>query len=143
MHASANAAKVKLTGVIVAEQLKGQRELMIGARIDPVFGPVVLVGDGGKYVEAMPDVQVMLPPFSTDQVAAALRRLRVAPLMAGVRGEPAWDVPAFCQAAVAVGQLMLDPKAGICQLDINPVMVRAQGQGCAALDAVIYRKEEA
>lgn len=143
MHASASAAKIKLTGVIVAEQLKGQRELMIGARIDPVFGPVVLVGDGGKYVEAMPDVQVMLPPFSTDQVAAALRRLRVAPLMAGVRGEPAWDVSAFCQAAVAVGQLMLDPKAGICQLDINPVMVRAQGQGCAALDAVIYRKEEA
>ena len=62
--------------------------------------------------------------------------------MAGVRGEPAWDVSAFCQAAVAVGQLMLDPQAGIYQLDINPVMVRAQGQGCAALDAVIYRKED-
>ena len=143
MQAAAATAKVHLTGVIVAEQIKGQRELMIGARVDPVFGPVVLVGDGGKYVEAMPDVQVMLPPFSAEQVVSALRRLRIAPLMAGVRGEPAWDVAAFCQAAVAVGQLMLEPQAGIVQLDINPVMVLAQGQGCAALDAVIYRKENA
>ncbi len=140
MQQAAKAAGIALTGVIVAAQASGQRELLIGARVDPVFGPVVLVGDGGKYVEAMPDVQVLLAPFGLQQVEQALRRLRIAPLLDGVRGEPALDLPAFCEAAVAVGQLMSDPLAGISQLDVNPVMVRARGQGCMALDAVIYQR---
>jgi acyl-CoA synthetase (NDP forming) len=141
IQAAAQRAGIALSGVIVAEQAAGQRELMIGARIDPVFGPVVLVGDGGKYVEAMPDVQVLLAPFTSEQVEQALRRLRIAPLLAGVRGEPPLDVPAFCEAAVAVGRLMADPQAGISQLDVNPVMVRARGQGCVALDAVVYQRK--
>lgn len=140
MQQAARKAGIALTGVIVAAQASGQRELMIGARIDPVFGPVVLLGDGGKYVEAMPDVQVLLAPFTHEQAERALRQLRIAPLLDGVRGEPALDVPAFCEAAVAVGRLMADPQAGIGQLDINPVMVRVRGQGCAALDAVIYQR---
>lgn len=143
MQRAAAQAGIALTGVIVAEQAGGQRELMIGARIDPVFGPVVLVGDGGKYVEAMPDVQVLLAPFTAAQVEAALRKLRIAPLLDGVRGEPPLDVPAFCAAAVAVGRLVCDREAGISQLDINPVMVRARGQGCVALDAVIYQRRDA
>jgi acetate---CoA ligase (ADP-forming) len=141
MQAAATQAGITLSGVIVAAQAGGLRELMIGARIDPVFGPVVLVGDGGKYVEVMPDVQVLLAPFTREQVERALRRLRIAPLLDGVRGEPAMDVAAFCEAAVAVGNLMSDPQAGISQLDVNPVMVRARGQGCVALDAVVYQRK--
>ena len=136
---AALAAGVTLRGVIVAEMVKGQRELMIGARVDPVFGPVVLVGDGGKYVEAMPDLQVLLPPFSAEQVERALRLLRIAPLLDGVRGEAPLDVAAFCQAAVAVGNLMTEPASAITQLDINPVIVRAKGQGCVAVDAVVFQ----
>lgn len=138
---AATRAGIALAGVIVAAQASGQRELMIGARVDPVFGPVVLVGDGGKYVEAMPDVQVLLAPFTYEQVERALQQLRIAPLLQGVRGEPPLDVPAFCEAAVAVGRLVSDPEAGISQLDINPLMVRARGQGCVALDAVIYQRK--
>jgi len=141
MHAAAKSASIQLTGIIVAEQVKGRRELMIGARVDPVFGPVVLVGDGGKYVEAMPDLQVLMAPFSIEDVEKALHRLRIAPLLLGVRGEPPLDVKAFCQSAVAVGHMMVDEKLGISQLDINPVMVGSLGQGCVSLDAVIYRKE--
>ena len=141
MHAAAKSASIQLTGIIVAEQVKGRRELMIGARVDPVFGPVVLVGDGGKYVEAMPDLQVLMAPFSIEDVEKALHRLRIAPLLSGVRGEPPLDVKAFCQSAVAVGHMMVDEKLGISQLDINPVMVGSLGQGCVSLDAVIYRKE--
>jgi len=141
MHIAANSVGIKLTGVIVAKQVKGQRELMIGARVDPVFGPVVLVGDGGKYVEAMPDLQVLMAPFSIEDVEKALHRLRIAPLLSGVRGESPLDVKAFCQSAVAVGHMMVDEKLGISQLDINPVMVGSLGQGCVSLDAVIYRKE--
>jgi acetate---CoA ligase (ADP-forming) len=73
----------------------GRLELMIGACIDPVFGPVVLVGDGGKYVEAMPDVQLLIATSTTAEVKAALQRLRIAPLLAGVRGEAALDVDVF------------------------------------------------
>lgn len=141
MRQAADQAGIALTGVIVAVQASGQRELMIGARIDPVFGAVVLLGDGGKYVEAMPDVQVLLAPFTYAQAERALRQLRVAPLLDGVRGEPPLDVAAFCEAAMAVGRLVSDPRGGIGQLDINPVMVRARGQGCVALDAVIYQRK--
>lgn len=136
--AAAVVAGVALDGVIVAEMVRGRRELMIGGRLDPVFGPVVLVGDGGKYVEAMPDMQVLLAPFEAARVERALRRLRIAPLLDGVRGEPPLDVAAFCEAAVAVGRLMADAAAGITQLDINPVIVGAAGEGCVAVDAVVY-----
>ena len=136
--AAAAVAGVALDGVIVAQMVRGRRELMIGGRLDPVFGPVVLVGDGGKYVEVMPDMQVLLAPFDAARVAQALRRLRIAPLLDGVRGEPALDVAAFCAAAVAVGDLMADAAAGITQLDINPVIVGAAGEGCVAVDAVVY-----
>ena len=115
--------------------------MLFRSRVDPVFGPIVLVGDGGKYVEAMPDLQVLIPPFSQQDAVEALYRLRIAPLLDGVRGDLPLDVNAFCQAAVAVGCLMVDEKLGINQLDINPIMVGSLGQGCTALDAVIYRKE--
>ena len=140
VQTAATKAGVPLAGVLVAERVRGRRELMIGARRDPVFGPVVLVGDGGAYVESMPDAQVLLPPFDATRVEQALRRLRIAPLLDGVRGEPALDVAAFCAAAVAVGTLMSSDGQRITQLDINPVIVRARGQGCAAVDAVVIKE---
>ncbi|MBN9268368.1 MAG: acetate--CoA ligase family protein, partial [Hyphomicrobium sp.] len=89
-------------GVIVARMVRGLRELMIGAHRDAVFGPVVVLGDGGKYVEAMPDVRLLLPPFTIDDALAALRSLRCWPVLAGTRGEVAADVAAVARAAVAV-----------------------------------------
>ncbi len=128
----------RFDGAIVARMARGRRELMIGARLDPVFGPVILVGDGGKYVEAMPDVQLLIAPFTKVELRAALGRLRIAPLLDGVRGEPALDVDAFCAAVEAVGQLMMNPQSGVVNLDLNPVLVGAAGEGCVALDAVVY-----
>ncbi|HWA13170.1 MAG TPA: acetate--CoA ligase family protein [Burkholderiales bacterium] len=138
MEAALNKAGARFDGAIVARMARGRRELMIGARVDPVFGPVVLVGDGGKYVEAMPDVQVLLAPRAAADVKAALSRLRIAPLLDGVRGEPPLDVDAFCDAVLAVARVMADPGAGVVNLDLNPVLVGARGEGCVALDAVVY-----
>jgi acyl-CoA synthetase (NDP forming) len=129
-------AGARFEGLIVARMVKGLRELMIGAHLDPVFGPVVVVGDGGKYVEALPDVQVLLAPFTPDDVFRALARLRIAPLLSGVRGEPPLDVDEFCNAAARVGA-MIAADANIVSLDLNPVIVRAQREGCEVVDALV------
>jgi acyl-CoA synthetase (NDP forming) len=138
MRAAIEQQQARFDGVIVAQMASGRRELMIGARVDPVFGPVVVLGDGGKYVEALPDVQLLLPPFTMEDVRRALARLRIAPLFDGVRGEAPLDVDAFSSAAEAVGRLMLDASAGVTNLDLNPVIVGSRGEGCRAVDAVVY-----
>ncbi|MGH8745639.1 MAG: acetate--CoA ligase family protein, partial [Burkholderiales bacterium] len=86
-------------GVLVARHAAGRRELALGARIDASFGPVVLVGDGGIYLEALKDFQLLLPPFDENDVHAALRKLRIAPLLAGARGGNALDVAAYARMA--------------------------------------------
>ncbi|MBI3375169.1 MAG: acetate--CoA ligase family protein [Betaproteobacteria bacterium] len=125
-------------GVIIARMVKGCRELMIGAHRDPVFGPVIAFGDGGKYVEAMPDVRVLLPTATREDVMRALHSLRIAPVLRGVRGEPPMDIDAFIDAVLAVAGLMTRADASIESLDINPVVVGESGKGCAAVDAVVF-----
>jgi acetate---CoA ligase (ADP-forming) len=107
-----------------------------------VFGPVVVVGDGGQYVEAMPDVQILLPPFTADDVMRALSRLRIAPLLEGVRGEAPLDVDAFCRVAITAGLLMASPHAGVASLDLNPVIAGARGEGCRVVDALVVTASE-
>jgi len=129
----------RFDGVIIAAMAGGRREIMIGAHRDPVFGPVVAVGDGGKYVEIFRDTALLLPPFSKDDVREALGRLRIAPLLAGVRGEPPMDVDALCDAALRIGGLMLDPAARVMSLDLNPVLLDSAGTGCVVVDAVVFQ----
>ena len=131
-------AKVKATfdGVIVARMSKGRREMMIGAHRDAFFGPVVVVGDGGKYVEDMPDVALLMPPFTLDDAVQALKQLRCAPVLGGVRGEPPMDQAAMADAAIRVAALMAKD-ASILSLDMNPLMLLDAGKGYAIVDAVI------
>ena len=138
MEASIAKAKARFDGVIVARMVKGRREMMIGAHRDPFFGPVVAIGDGGKYVEAMPDVALLLPPFTRADVVEALQGLRCAKVLGGVRGEPALDLDAMADAALKVAALMSsDPT--IASLDMNPLMLHEAGKGYAIVDAVIMR----
>jgi acyl-CoA synthetase (NDP forming) len=127
-------------GVIVARMARGQRELMIGAHRDPIFGPIVVIGDGGKYVEAMPDVRILMPPFTVDDAMAALRSLRCWPVLAGTRGEPPVDAQAVARAASKIGDLMRKATPPIQSLDINPLIVNAEGY--AIVDAVIVREND-
>lgn len=129
----------KFDGVIVAAMARGRRELMIGAHRDPVFGPVVVVGDGGKYVEIFRDTALMLPPFTTEDVKKAVARLRIAPLFEGVRGEEPMDVEALADAVVKIGALMGDASAGVMSIDLNPVLLDSAGKGCVVVDAVVFR----
>ncbi len=126
-------------GVIVAAMRKGRHEFMIGARYDPVFGPVVIVGDGGKYVEAFKDFATLIPPFDAAEVREALSGLRIAPLLGGVRGEPPLDVDALAAVAVGVGRLARAAKGKIASIDLNPVIVGAAGEGAVVVDGLIER----
>ena len=127
----------RYSGVLVASMLRGGRELALGARVDPVFGPVVLVGDGGVYLEALQDFRLLVPPFGEWEVADALARLRIAPILAGLRGEPPADTEAFCRMAVNLGNAILEWRERVASIDINPVKVFAEGQGAVAVDAVV------
>ncbi|HKX07872.1 MAG TPA: acetate--CoA ligase family protein, partial [Stellaceae bacterium] len=135
------ALDVPRDGVIVAAMASAARECALGARLDPVFGPVVMIGDGGKYVEAMPDVAVLLPPFSRDDVLEALARLRIAPLFKGVRGEPPLDADALADTALKLGTLIASAQTRIGSIDLNPVMVGARGGGVVVADALVERAD--
>ncbi|KAI3589360.1 Acetyl-CoA synthetase (ADP-forming) alpha and beta chain [Cupriavidus sp. U2] len=114
-------------GVIVARMSRGQRECMVGAHWDPIFGAVLLVGDGGKYVEVVRDTAVLLAPASPAAIERAMRSLRMAPLLDGVRGEAALDVAALCDVASRVGNLVHQARGQIRSVDLNPVMLGAEG----------------
>ena len=98
--------KVGRDGIIVAAMVKGQRELALAARIDICFGPVVMVGDGGKYVEALKDFVLLIPPYDVDAVIDALDRLHIAPVLHGMRGEPTLDLEALAAIAMRLGEVM-------------------------------------
>jgi acetate---CoA ligase (ADP-forming) len=127
----------KVEGVIVARVAPKGHELALGARLDPQFGPVVLVGDGGIYLEALKDFRLLLPPFTGEDVARKLAELRVAPLLAGVRGQPARDVGAFAAMALRLGEAMLRWDGAVASVDVNPVIVFETGAGALAVDALV------
>jgi len=125
----------RFDGVVVARRARGGRELALGARIDPAFGPVVLVGDGGIYLEALKDFRLLLPPFDEDDVLRKLGELRIAPLLGALRGQPARDVRAFARMAVRLGEAMVAWDGTVASVDINPVAVFETG--AVALDALV------
>ncbi|MDB5999248.1 MAG: acyl-CoA synthetase [Rhizobacter sp.] len=123
-----------IDGFIVQEMLKGEAELIVGTRFDPLFGPVLLVGFGGTLVEVLRDVAIAPAPIGLPRARQMLASLRLAPLLHGVRGKPALDVQALCEAMVRVSWLAHDLGDRLIELEVNPFMVNAQGGGVAAAD---------
>lgn len=129
----------RFEGVIVARKAAKGRELALGARIDPQFGPVVLVGEGGVYLEALQDYRLLMPPFDETEVVEKLRELRIARLLEAWRGEPARDVQAFARMARRLGEAITAWRGVVAAVDVNPVMVFETGGGALAVDALIER----
>jgi acyl-CoA synthetase (NDP forming) len=126
-----------LEGVIVAQRVRGRREFALGVRQDPLFGTIVMVSDGGKYVEALRDFAVLLYPFSEQDVVDKLIQLRIAPILSGVRGEPPVDLDVVARSAVALAQLAAAHPHTIASIDLNPLIAGSRGEGGWAVDAVI------
>jgi acyl-CoA synthetase (NDP forming) len=112
-------------------------ELIVGVARDEQFGPYLLVGGGGILVELMKDNASLLLPTTREQVLQALGELRCAPLFGGFRGAPPADLNAAADVILAVAGMVEDDPSSIIELDINPLMLLAEGQGAVAADALI------
>ena len=130
------APDVTLDGALVETMSPKGLELMVGAKRDPGWGTVLLLGLGGIWVEALGDVQLLPGDAGEEQIVEALRKLRSAKLLDGVRGAPPADIEAVARTVMAIGRLMRTMPELI-EIDINPLMVHAKGQGVTALDALI------
>ena len=130
-----------LDGVLVERMAARGLELILGARHDEQWGPVLLIGSGGVLAEASHDVRILPPGLSLEAIERELHGLRCGPLLRGFRGAPALDVRAAADAVVRLDSLLQhSPEIG--EIDINPLLVYPQGKGVVALDALISVSEE-
>jgi succinyl-CoA synthetase beta subunit len=127
----------RVDGVLIAPMVKGAVEAIVGARIDPLFGPMVMVGLGGTMVEVLKDVSFCLAPLSLSEAQSALDRLRGARILEGVRGSPPADKEALAEALVCLGEFAAEHAGAIKSVEINPLMVKKRGEGVIGLDALI------
>ena len=131
----------RLHGVLVAPMITDGVEMIIGSLQDPVFGPVVLCGLGGVAAEALRDTALRVAPIDLDDAHAMIDGLRGRRLLDGMRGAPPADVPALARALVALSDLALAGRDTIESIDVNPLRVRAMGEGVLALDALVIRRD--
>jgi acetyltransferase len=121
----------KLDGFLVQEMVSGV-ETIVGARTDPLYGPLLLIGSGGIMVELVRDAALRLLPVTPTDIAAMIDGLKLNGLLAGFRGRAPADRPALEACALALAQFYLDHRARIDEIEINPLMVR--GNGAVAVD---------
>ena len=127
----------RIDGVLVAPMLAGGVETIIGVQRDPVFGPVVMFGLGGVFVEVLKDVTFRLARFEVAVARAIIREIKGAALLDGARGAPPSDIDALATALSRVSCFAAAHADGIASIDINPFLVLPRGQGAVALDALI------
>ncbi|WP_372921282.1 acetate--CoA ligase family protein [Roseovarius sp.] len=125
-----------IEGVLVSEMANGL-EMLIGAVNDPTFGPVVTLGLGGIFTEALRDVSFGIAPFGVEEARRMISRLRSHKLLESYRGRPALDCDALAKAVSDVSLMADTLGSRLVELDINPVFVRHQGEGVVAADALI------
>jgi acyl-CoA synthetase (NDP forming) len=129
------------TGLHVERMVAGGvAELIVGVVSDPVFGPVMALGSGGVLVELLQDSATLLLPASRDTVEVALRGLRLFPLLDGFRGRPRADLGAAVDAVLKIAAFVLDHPGGIKELEVNPLIVRREGEGAFVADVLLLER---
>lgn len=127
--------QARLDGVLVQPMAGGHLELVVGVQRDAAFGPVVMVGFGGVLVEVLKDVAFRRAPFDDDEALAMLAELRMAPLLDGVRGQPAVDRHAIARLLAGLSRWAAAMQPRLAELDLNPVRVGPEGP--LAVDCVM------
>ncbi len=129
--------------VLVEEMITdGVAEVLIGITVDAQFGQVLVLGSGGVLTELWQDSHSLLPPWSRDRVDAALGTLKVARLLDGFRGKPRGDRAALLDNVMAVAAYARAHESRLLEIDVNPLIVRPEGRGAVAVDALIRLTEE-
>jgi len=134
---TARAPRAKIDGVLLSPMVKGGVEMILGVQNDPVFGPVVMLGLGGIFVEVLRDVTFRIAPFGIEEAHNMIRELRGAAILEGARGQPPCDIDALAVALSKLSVFVAAQKGQFTSIDVNPLLVRPKGQGAAALDALI------
>ena len=134
---AAKAPRAAIVGVIVAPMAHGLSELILGSRVDPVFGPVVMVGLGGIFAEIVQDTAVQMAPVSETQAMAMLRSLKAFAALNGARGRRRTDLEAAARAIAALSRFAVAHADTVSEIDINPLLLKAEGEGAVALDALL------
>lgn len=129
-------------GVLV-ERMVGHviAEMILGVVADPDYGLIMSIGSGGIWTEMLDDARLVLLPASRVEIRDAMARLRMWPVLQGARGGAKADVKAVVDAAMLLGECALTYRGRLLELDINPLLVRAEGEGVVAADALIRIKE--
>lgn len=126
----------RLLGVLVQEMIRGGKEVILGVSRDPQFGPLIMFGLGGIYVEVLKDVAFRVAPLDRRQAQEMIHEIRASALLGGVRGEHPADTDAIVDALLRLSQLTLDfPE--IVELDVNPLAALEPGRGVVAIDSRI------
>jgi acyl-CoA synthetase (NDP forming) len=131
------AATAELQGVSVQEMVKGGQEMIVGMTRDPQFGPGILVGLGGIFVEVLKDVALNVPPIDSEGARAMIDSLKGKALLYGTRGTKPADLDALVDTLQKFSQLCVDLKDDVKEIDINPLVVFEDGKGAKALDCLI------
>ncbi len=129
--------EARLEGILVAKQLRGGVECILGIQRDPVFGPVAMFGLGGIFVEVLRDVALHRCPFGPDVAERMIRSLRAAPVLLGARGRPAADIAALAAMLSRLSVFAHQAGPRLRSIDLNPVFAMPEGEGAYAADAVI------
>jgi acyl-CoA synthetase (NDP forming) len=129
----------RINGVLVQPMIPSGIEIMVGAKVDPLFGPLIVVGFGGTLVELLKDTSVELAPVTHLEALAMLRRLKGAALLDGFRGAEPVDVEQLAQIICRLSELAADQTQRISELDVNPLI--CAGRRIIAVDALISRTQ--
>jgi acetyltransferase len=133
-RAKAADPEARIRGIQVQEMVRGGQEVIIGIKRDPTFGPLVMFGLGGIYVEALADVSFRIAPLTEADAEAMIDEVRSAKLLHGLRGAAPADRAALVDAIVRIGRLAADHEE-IVELDVNPLLALPRGEGAVAVDA--------
>jgi acyl-CoA synthetase (NDP forming) len=136
-RARACAPAARIEGVLVAKQLSGGTECIMGIVRDPVFGPIAMFGLGGVFVEVLKDVVFHRCPFGADIAERLIRSIKGAPLLKGVRGREPADIPALAQMLASLSVFAHQAGPRLRSIDLNPVFAMPAGEGAFAADAVL------
>lgn len=141
-NAAQHAPNAKINGILMQKMLKAGTEMIIGLNSDPQFGPMLLVGMGGVFVEVFKDAALYPVPLNHDEALHMLQALKSFKLLNGYRGNPLADIEALTDMMVKISDFAYRKKDTLKELDMNPLFVYPKGEGVAIADALAVMYEE-